>query len=87
MMSGGSFNYAFMAVDRFVEELNVKLDEKQDYFDHANTYQELCDILRSARLTAKLMKEVEWLYSGDTSEESFMQRVMEIRHEFSLDED
>jgi hypothetical protein len=31
-----------------------------------------------ADITAKLMKEAEWFYSGDTGEESFVERVDEI---------
>jgi 3-methyladenine DNA glycosylase Tag len=30
------------------------------------------------RVTSALMKEVEWLYSGDTSDDSFMKRVAGI---------
>lgn len=31
--------------------------------------------LRSARQLAAVAREAEWLYSGDTSEESFLRRV------------
>jgi len=33
---------------------------------------------KDARKTAALMREAEFLYSGDTSEDSFLRRVAEI---------
>lgn len=81
-MSGGSFNYAFMSVAQFVDELGVKLDESNE-FDDPNVYSELRKIEQLSQLTSKLMKEAEWLYSGDTGEESFMKRVEAIRSEFA----
>ena len=83
-MSGGSFNYAFMSVDQFADDLNVKLVEIG--IDDLNVYRKLREIEQLSRLTAKLMKEVEWLYSGDTGEESFMKRVKLIDSEFDLEQ-
>lgn len=85
-MSGGSFNYAYCKVDQFSDELSVRLDEhdrKNEYghtlysFEQA-TREKLREISEMARYVADIMKEVEWLYSGDTSEDSFMDRVREI---------
>lgn len=85
-MSGGSFDYAYGRVDQFADELGVRLDEhdrKNEYgetpydFEPA-TLAKLREIEALARHTAKMMKEAEWLYSGDTSDESFMARVREI---------
>lgn len=85
-MSGGSFDYAFTKVSQFACELEVKLDT----FDTPNewgecynkfepeTLEKLHEILKQCEYTAQLMKEVEWLYSGDTGDESFMERVREI---------
>lgn len=89
-MSGGSFNYAFHQVGQFIEELEVKLDnaDKIDEFGCCPNYFEprvlakLRNIATMARYTAKLMKEVEWLYSGDIGEDTFMKRIDEICNEF-----
>ncbi len=35
-------------------------------------------IAKDADRTANLMREAEWLYSGDTSEDDFLERVAEI---------
>jgi len=83
-MSGGSFDYAFSHVDRFADELEVKLDPayRDGYgepldFEPA-TVAKLREILALATCTAKLIREAEWLFSGDTGDESFMRRVLEI---------
>lgn len=81
-MSGGSFYYAYMSVDQFADQLSVKLDESNE-FDDQDVYNKLREIEQLARFTAKLMREAEWFYSGDTGEESFMKRVDLINREFS----
>lgn len=89
-MSGGSFDYAYFRADQFADELGLKIDntdevndwgEKPYQFEPA-TLAKLREIEKLARYTAKLMKEAEWLYSGDTSDESFMSRVAEIEKSF-----
>ena len=85
-MSGGSFDYAFCRVDQFADDLGVRLDEfdkKDEWGYQPNKFEpatlaKLREIEKLARHTAKLMKETEWLYSGDTSDDSFMDRVSVI---------
>lgn len=85
-MSGGSFNYAYMHTSNFADELGCKLDEfdkvddweqKPNYFEPA-VLAKLREIKTLAERAALLMKEAEWLYSGDTGEESFLRRVAAI---------
>ena len=85
-MSGGSFDYAFSTVESFADELGVKLDGKDEADAWGfkplqfapETIGKLREIEQLARRTAMLMREAEWLYSGDTSDCSFMRRVAEI---------
>jgi len=85
-MSGGSFDYAYSGVQDFADELGMKLDnwnKKTEYGDtpykfEPTTRAKLREIEALARKTAALMKEAEWLYSGDTGDESFMERVRQI---------
>jgi hypothetical protein len=79
-MSGGSFNYAYQGTERFADELQLKLEE-DNYQFNGSTRNKLWEIEALARYTAKLMREAEWLYSGDTGDDSFMQRVAEIESE------
>ena len=85
-MSGGSFDYAYCKVHQFADDLGLRLDEVNavnEWGDKPNKVSEeahakLRSIERLTRHVAQLMREVEWLYSGDTGDESFMERVREI---------
>lgn len=82
-MSGGSFNYAYSCVNEFVDKMKDRLDnveETNEYGEQPNKFSpEVIDMLREIELTvrhtAKLMKEVEWLYSGDSGEKTFVTNV------------
>jgi hypothetical protein len=86
-MSGGAFDYAYLKVEAFADDLGLRLDErnkvdqwggKPNEVRSDEAHAKLREIERLARHVARLMIEVEWLYSGDTGEESFMARVAEI---------
>lgn len=80
-MSGGDFNYAYQTVEQFALELAHKLDNPTAYYstdpEVIKTLHRIgCDAIK----TAALMKEVEWLYSGDIGSDTFMDRVKEIEN-------
>ena len=83
-MSGGSFDYAYSRVNVFADELANKLDRNDveedgwKYGFEPATVEKLREIEALARKTSEMMKEAEWLYSGDTGDESFMERVRKI---------
>lgn len=85
-MSGGSFDYAYARMARFADELRNKLDAagREDRYGYSveqyapEISQTLTDIANLAEYVGKLAKEAEWLYSGDTGEETFMERVRKI---------
>jgi len=78
-MSGGSFDYAYQKVEQFAFDLAYKLDNPNEY---DNSPPEVIAVLRKIERdvikTAALMKEVEWLYSSDTGDDTFMERIKEI---------
>ena len=78
-MSGGSFDYAWMRVDEFLLNLEERLErpEIEDDFK-PETIAKLQEIQKTVLLAGKLMREVEYLYSGDTGNETFMECVAEI---------
>jgi hypothetical protein len=89
-VSGGSFNYAYSHVKYFSVELIAKIELRPFNGDHNDCYafsdevtMKLREIAEIAEKTAKLMNEVEWLYSGDTGEETFMSHVNEINRRSS----
>lgn len=75
-MSGGSFDYAYFHTAQFADALENKLDNPNEY---CNWDPEVVLILRKlvndARNVSVRMKEAEWLYSADTSEKTFLERL------------
>lgn len=87
-MSGGHFNsnrYVFYEVDSFADELELEIlnNSKPDEwggcpnFDE-QTLQRLRACVPQIRQAAKLMKEIDWLYSGDHGEDSFLRKLDQI---------
>ena len=86
-MSGGSFDYACYRTMQFADELRNKLQEQgKDPLGEGwpnATWQtdvacRLSEIAAFSDYVGALMKEVEWLYSGDTAEATFTERVRVI---------
>jgi hypothetical protein len=81
-MSGGSFDYAFGKLEMFADELETKLDTtSENYWDHGfspDIIAEMRRVVAEARSFARVMHAVEWLWSGDTGEDSFKREMMEI---------
>ena len=85
-MSGGAFDYAYCKVLSFADDLALRLDTHDENDEWGNTPNEfsqhilfkLKEIEIECRKTAELMREAEWLYSGDTNESVFMRRVEAI---------
>ena len=86
-MSGGSFDYNCFRISQFADELKHKMDVNDD--ETLNEWnemrgrfysEEVVEVLKywQARIeqAGKAAREIEWLYSGDHGEESFM-RLME----------
>jgi hypothetical protein len=84
-MSGGSFDYAYQRSFDFADRLLNLLDTGIEEFDHDGTESKLREIAELAIYTSKLMKEVEWYYSFDISEETFLKRISKIDEEFKMD--
>ena len=92
-MSGGHFNdndYVYYKVAQFADELeeeiqnNTKLDE---YGYAPNFSPETIKYLRKQlipmRKMVEIMRAVDYLYSGDHGEDSFMERVEEIEQKYA----
>ena len=86
-MSGGSFDYACYRTMQFADELRNKLQEQGkdpsgEGWPNAtwptDVACKLSEIAAFADYVGALMKEAEWLYSGDTGEDTFTERVRGI---------
>lgn len=78
-MSGGSFDYKCFAVSQFAEELKHKIyvnhvPEKGGMFkkETVDALEKCHKIIEEAGVLAR---EIEWLYSDDHSEDSFLEIV------------
>lgn len=86
-MSGGSFDYAYQRAVWFADDLRNRLQEQgkdpsgdgdfNPTWETATAFK-LAEIAAFADYLGALMKEAEWLYSGDTGEDTFARRIAEI---------
>jgi hypothetical protein len=84
-MSGGKFDYAYQKVYQFADELANKLDAMTPGIGWENpaVSSRLRGLVVEARHCAALMKETEWMYSGDIGEDTFNERVTKIDDELT----
>ena len=87
-MSGGSFNYEYSRMQDFADDLRERLTQQGQVVDgwKVGTWEpavaaKLAEIAALVDHAAKLAREAEWLYSGDTGEDTFMWRVAKIELE------
>lgn len=88
-MSGGHFDYLFYRLDDFADRLerDIQNNSKQDEWGYARNYSDttirkLAEYVLRCKFIASAMKEIEWLYSSDTSEEEFLQNIEKLEIEF-----
>jgi hypothetical protein len=81
-MSGGHFNYAYTRVNDFADQLDRDLAEPREWMAEFSPacIAKLHETKNLARVFAEIMREVEWLLSGDTSEETFFERFAKIEN-------
>ena len=88
-MSGGHFTdcgYDYYKVRQFADELedeirqNGKVGEEGDWYpNHSDECIEyLKEQLPKLRKMAEIMRHIDYLYSGDNCDDSFMERVKEV---------
>ena len=92
-MSGGHFGdcgYDYYKVAQFADELEVEIqnNDKPDEYQYApNLSPETLKYLRKQlipmRKMAEIMRHIDYLYSGDHGEDSFMERVKEVENKYS----
>lgn len=95
-MSGGHFDYGCFKISQFADELQHEIDVNEDKTEdeYGSTIGYNFGIEAMARimmcqkvikLAGDLAKEIEWLYSSDTGEESFCEYVDKIMDECTKD--
>ena len=94
-MSGGHFgDYDYYKVQQFADELEVEIqnNNKPDEYGYApnfspETIKYLRKQLRQMRKMAEIMRHIDYLYSGDHGDDSFMDRVKEVEKHWEECED
>ena len=77
-MSGGAFDYAYERVNTFCDELDkYRLWHVNNY--EFNTLTAMLSLSNMCREVAKQMKSLEWMASGDTSEEDFVREYRKFQ--------
>jgi len=88
-MSGGAFDYAYEKVLSFADSLREEIERNNipdSTYGFCNSFSGstilyMKDIEIISRICASLMKEVEWLYSADTGEDTFTNNVVKLLDE------
>ena len=94
-MSGGHFGncgYPYWEVSQFADELeeeirhNGKVGEPGDWYpDHEpKVIDYLKEQLPKLRKMAEIMRHIDYLYSGDHGDDSFMERVKEVEEKYAI---
>jgi len=91
-MSGGHFNdngYEYYKVAQFADELEQEIknnfikDEWRYYYGYPD---EVIECLKSyipqMRKIAEIMRHIDYLYSGDHGDDSFMKLVQEVEEKY-----
>ncbi len=97
-MSGGHFGdcgYDYYKVSQFADELEVEIENNGKGRQEDRTYGEmwypdhepevieyLKDQLPKMRKMAEIMRHIDYLYSGDHGDDSFMERVKEVEEKY-----
>jgi len=79
-MSGGHFDYQQNRLSYIAEELEDEI-ELNTYGYSENTIKCFKETVSALRRTYEMVRRVDWLLSGDDSEESFHKRWKEKVHE------
>lgn len=87
-MSGGHFNgngYVYYRVNQFSDELESEIlnNENKDEYNYCPNYNEqTLEVLRKQipliRKAAEIMRAIDYLYSGDHGEDSFIEKIKQI---------
>jgi hypothetical protein len=92
-MSGGHFcdcGYDYYKVAQFADELEQEIaanNTVNEYGDRYNFDPDVIDYLEAQlpklRKMAEIMRAVDYLYSGDHGEDSFLLRVKEVENKYN----
>lgn len=93
-MSGGHFNdcgYVYYKVSQFADELEEEIQKNGTVNVYGDKYEHDPDVIdylgeqvSKLRKMAEIMKHIDYLYSGDHGDDSFLLRVKEVDAKYSF---
>ena len=91
-MSGGHFcdcGYDYYRVTQFADELEVEIENNGEVNEDGYKYEfdpDVIDYLEAQipkmRKMAEIMRHIDYLYSGDHGDDTFMERVKEVEAKY-----
>lgn len=91
-MSGGSFDYLNYKISQFADELKyaIKNNKKKDSTGYSPNYSNetilfLNQCHKIIETAGKLANVIDYLYSGDSSEDTFKEEIIPILNKFKKD--
>ena len=80
-MSGGSLDYVYYKVQNAVDDMIKEISDNPDWYE-GETLELIKNTITFANITAKMLKEVEWLFSGDNGDKSFCRNMNDIADKY-----
>lgn len=83
-MSGGHFDYRQYSLNEIAEQLDNLVNRRdEDFYRFSDkTVGDMVKTANSLRLAAIYLQRIDWLVSGDDSEESYHKRLAEELEQF-----
>lgn len=79
-MSGGKFNYKQYSIEYIIDEIEqiIRFNNAVDYYQYSdNTIKEFKTGIEFLKTAAVYAQRIDWLVSGDDSEQSFHEHLKE----------
>ena len=81
-MSGGHFDYAQYKLQEIVEQIKDELNS--DEYENDETFIEFRNAINTINKAYVYMQRIDWLLSGDDSEETFHDRLKNNLNEINI---
>lgn len=82
-MSGGHFDYFHWKLDDFLGDLATELEDNPDKFS-PETMQLVRNLYEDLSPWYSMLRDMDYMYSGDISEEEFRERIITTLQEVCL---
>lgn len=83
-MSGGYFGYKNYSLDEIADKLEDVINNRTEWHDYSSeTFNVFCNTLDALRTASISLRRIDWLLSGDDSENTFHERLKSDLNEYN----